>query len=325
MVPVMTVYLGEAANFTCDLPDNHDSSGEHFWYKQTTGDTLEVIVKFVNYANPQYGTHYSDSRIKSVITDKMSILTILDTAIEDEGMYHCVFTDWQTNIWHGTYLLIKGNTAGTSNYKVFQKLMEPDSLHPQDYVTLQCSVLSDFESKTCPGEFSVFWFRSDKSPPDIIYTEGYRTNTCQKKIDHQTRCVYNFSKDIRSSDVGTYYCAVATCGEILFGVATKPEVVTDPVSLVLLIAVSCLIISLIGNIVLICHKTPTAACKQFKEIEGTPSQERLRNLSEQSDQTNGDERDLNYAELHFSAGKARRRKKMNGAEDSVYSYVKYQY
>uniref|UniRef100_A0A3Q2EGG4 Ig-like domain-containing protein n=1 Tax=Cyprinodon variegatus TaxID=28743 RepID=A0A3Q2EGG4_CYPVA len=287
MVPVMTVYLGEAANFTCDLPDNHDSSGEHFWYKQTTGDTLEVIVKFVNYANPQYGTHYSDSRIKSVITDKMSILTILDTAIEDEGMYHCVFTDWQTNIWHGTYLLIKGNWHTTKCNTVLHTL-NIYSLHPQDYVTLQCSVLSDFESKTCPGEFSVFWFRSDKSPPDIIYTEGYRTNTCQKKIDHQTRCVYNFSKDIRSSDVGTYYCAVATCGEILFGVATKPEVVNfdryqnDFCQLHFLIAIL------------------------------LPLQ-------------NGDERDLNYAELHFSAGKARRRKKMNGAEDSVYSYVKYQY
>lgn len=122
LVPVMTVYLGEAANFTCDLPGNHDSSGEHFWYKQTTGDTLEVIVKFVNYANPQYGTHYSDSRIKSVITDKMSILTILDTAIEDEGMYHCVFTDWQTNIWHGTYLLIKGNVFIISRYFSFFRI-----------------------------------------------------------------------------------------------------------------------------------------------------------------------------------------------------------
>uniref|UniRef100_A0A3Q2X9G0 Immunoglobulin subtype domain-containing protein n=1 Tax=Haplochromis burtoni TaxID=8153 RepID=A0A3Q2X9G0_HAPBU len=34
-------------------------------------------------------------------------------------------------------------------------------------------------------------------------------------------CVYRLSKNISSSDSGTYYCAVATCGEILFGNGTK--------------------------------------------------------------------------------------------------------
>ncbi|KAJ8337707.1 hypothetical protein SKAU_G00366730 [Synaphobranchus kaupii] len=35
-------------------------------------------------------------------------------------------------------------------------------------------------------------------------------------------CVYNFPKrNLSLSDAGTYYCAVATCGEILFGNRTK--------------------------------------------------------------------------------------------------------
>jgi len=88
-------------------------------------------------------------------------------------------------------------------------------------MTLQCSVLSDSENEMCPAD--VFWFRdvSQNSHPDIIYTDGNGRNECEKKSDTQKRCVYRFSKNISSSDAGTYYCAVATCGEILFGNGTK--------------------------------------------------------------------------------------------------------
>ncbi|KAM4586189.1 uncharacterized protein V3H82_005115 isoform 2-T2 [Fundulus diaphanus] len=135
-------------------------------------------------------------------------------------MYHCALTDWNENIWHGTYLLIKGKNVGTSNYRVVQSSTVSDSLHPVEYVTLQCSVLSDFESKTCSGDLSVFWFRSNMPDTDIIYIDGNKMEKYQKKID-QTRSVYNFTKKISSSDAGTYYCAVATCGEILFGNGTN--------------------------------------------------------------------------------------------------------
>ncbi|MEQ2238561.1 hypothetical protein ILYODFUR_034365 [Ilyodon furcidens] len=97
--------------------------------------------------------------------------------------------------------------------------MVSDSVRPEDSVTLQCSVLSDFENKTCSGDLSVFWFRSDRSHPGIIYTNGNKDDGCEKRSDSQKKCV--FSKNVSSSDTGTYYCAVATCGEILFGNRAK--------------------------------------------------------------------------------------------------------
>ncbi|XP_047208794.1 uncharacterized protein LOC124859936 [Girardinichthys multiradiatus] len=218
-----------------------------------------------------------------------------------------------------TVLYSAGNTVGTSNQRVVYRLMVSDSVRPEDSVTLQCSVLSDFEDKTCSGDLSVFWFRSDKSHPHIFLTDGNRPDKCKKNIDHQNRCVYNFSKNISSSAAGTYYCAVATCGEILFGNGTKfkAEPTADPV---LVILVSCLVISLIINIVFFCYRTPRAACKQFKE--GTSSQDRRRDLSQQGDDTNEDEQDLNYAALRFSAGKATRQTNRNEPGDSVYSHIK---
>ncbi|XP_039669010.1 uncharacterized protein LOC120566554 [Perca fluviatilis] len=119
-----------------------------------------------------------------------------------------------------------GNTQRTSNYTVVQWPTVSDPVRPGDSVTLQCSVLSDSGNKTCPGDDSVFWFRarSNKSYPDIIYTDGRRHNECDKRSDTQKSCVYRFSKNISSSDAGTYYCAVATCGEILFGDGTKLDI-----------------------------------------------------------------------------------------------------
>ncbi|KAJ8337709.1 hypothetical protein SKAU_G00366750 [Synaphobranchus kaupii] len=52
-------------------------------------------------------------------------------------------------------------------------------------------------------------------------------DTCQH-MDRNTvqqSCVYNFPKrNLSFSDAGTYYCAVATCGEILFGGGTKLDI-----------------------------------------------------------------------------------------------------
>uniref|UniRef100_A0A3B3YVP4 Ig-like domain-containing protein n=1 Tax=Poecilia mexicana TaxID=48701 RepID=A0A3B3YVP4_9TELE len=278
LVPVITAHLGEATTLICPLPDIKDRRNKLFWYRQTAGDTLEVIIKLVSLASPEYGAGYSESRVKAVLTDKVSNLTILKAAQEDEGMYHCGFTDWNQNVWQGTYLLIKGNTVGTSNYRVVQKKMVSDSSGPDGYVTLQCSILSDFENKTCSEDPSVFWFRSDKSHPDIIYTDGNGTNRCQRKINNRTKWVYNSSKNISSSDAGTYYCAVATCGEILFGNGTKLEG--------LIAVTSCIVMSFSFAV------------------------------------QNEDGRDLNYAALHFGAGKATRGKKRKETEDSVYSQVK---
>ncbi len=80
-------------------------------------------------------------------------------------------------------------------------------------MTLQCSVLSDSEKKTCPGENSVFWFRagSDESHPSLIYAHGDSADDCEKSPEAHSpqSCVFNFSKDISPADNGTYYCAVA--------------------------------------------------------------------------------------------------------------------
>ena len=95
-------------------------------------------------------------------------------------------------------------------------------------MTLQCTVLSE----TCTGERSVYWFRARSGDLDshqgVIYTSANKSDECKKSPETPSptdSCVYSLSKNnLSPSDAGTYYCAVATCGEILFGNGTKPDV-----------------------------------------------------------------------------------------------------
>ncbi|XP_024859939.2 uncharacterized protein LOC108231234 [Kryptolebias marmoratus] len=321
LVPVTTVQLGEPVTFTCPLPEDKDISGKLYWYKQNAGDSMKLIALLWIHAKPENGPASSASRLIVTIDEKISNLTILRTVQGDEGMYHCAFNDWKNHSWHGNYLSLKGNSDGTSNYTVVEQRTSSDPDRPGGSVSLQCSVLSDSDNKTCSGGLRVFWFRSrsDKSYPDIIYADGNRHDECEKKPDSQKRCV--FSKNISSSDAESYYCAVATCGQIIFGKGIKIEAgqTADPKFITLMITIICLAISVIVNIVFICYQNPRA-----KGTERTSSPTRHENLGQPRDYINEDGQDLNYVALRFSGGKSSRGKKKKElkTEESVYSHVK---
>ncbi|XP_054880521.1 uncharacterized protein LOC129354978 [Poeciliopsis prolifica] len=191
LVPVKTVPLGQPATFTCPFPADKLSNNEVHWYKQSTGDTLKLIVKLRKHADPAFGQEFSSLRMIASKTETVSRLTILKTVPEDEGMYHCAIIEWTENLWHGTYLYFK---------------------------------------------------------------DGNKHDDCNTRKDSQRRCA--FSKNIRSIDNATYYCAVATCEEIFTGNGTKAKVQgfnlwfqdTDKVILPLCAALA---LSLISTIVLI--------------------------------------------------------------------------
>ncbi|XP_043983754.1 uncharacterized protein LOC122837464 [Gambusia affinis] len=316
LVPVVTVQLGEPVTLSCGFSERLQSTWLH-WYKQSAGDTLKFIVMQQKSIDPKYNPSVPASRMKATIDDKLSNLTILKTVLQDEGMYHCAHMDWTESIWSGTYLSIKGKSQRTISYTVVQNPVS-DPARPSDSETLQCSVLSGSEDKACSGELSVFWFRtgSEQSHANTIYTNDKGLHNCENTLtsNAQKKCSYSFSKNLNSSD--TLYCAVATCGEILFGKETKPTADQSPSSKVnvLMIIIICLAISLTINIVFICHQTQRSLCKNFK----------AKHIENQPNNFTKDGQDMNYAALHFdprktSRGKIKRQLK---TEESVYSQVK---
>ncbi|MED6269154.1 hypothetical protein CHARACLAT_030264 [Characodon lateralis] len=221
-------------------------------------------------------------------------------------MYHCAVLDWNENTWRGTYLSIKGNNERTVNYTVLQRSRVANTADLGDSATLECSILSDSNYKTCPGDVSVFWFRarSHKSHPEIIFMDEIPDGDCTAK--HDRKCVYSFFKNVSISEFGKYYCAIASCGEILFGNGTTLEVEKSPdsTSITLVIVIICLIISVILHIAIICHQTLKKAKKQNKCKKTTHD-----HLDQQEDNIDEDENGLNYAALHFPGGKVVKGKK----------------
>ncbi|XP_047210295.1 uncharacterized protein LOC124860775 isoform X2 [Girardinichthys multiradiatus] len=317
LVPVVTVQPGQSVTLTCAFSRRYQSNMWYYWYKQSAGDTLDLIAMQQKMIIPKYGPNFSASRFSVIHTGDSSNLTIFSTVQKDEGMYHCAEMDTLKSTWSGTYLSIKGNSKSTSTYTVVQQ--------PTVSQTLQCSLLSDSENTTCSGDPSVFWFRarSDKYFPDVIYTEGEKAENCEKRSDSQKRCIYNFSKNVSFSDAGTYYCAVATCGQILFGKERDPQIdKTNEINVlvVTMVTIICLVISVIGigNIVFICFRTQRSAFQRLKE---SSSSQRRCNFSQKNYTKDGSY--LKFAALHFSEGRTSTSKeKRELMTECVYSPVK---
>ena len=122
-------------------------------------------------------------------------------------------------------VVLLNHTDNNQQKSVYAKQSpETSSVQLGDALTLQCSLLSKNTTENtdqCPGEHNVYWFRAGSRGfhPGVLYTHR---NKSDERVERS--CVYSLSKTIQdSSDTGTYYCAVVTCGEILFGEGTKVD------------------------------------------------------------------------------------------------------
>uniref|UniRef100_A0A665WEB4 Ig-like domain-containing protein n=1 Tax=Echeneis naucrates TaxID=173247 RepID=A0A665WEB4_ECHNA len=215
-----TVVVGEDVKLTCPRQTS-DYSATLFWIRLVYGNLPEVLGG--TYSFDDYRVNKSP---RSTAKQKPGtfLLHFHKTEQSDTGLYYCIkVDDLEMKFLTGTFLRVKEPEI-TTNFQ----LPPSDPVRPGDSVTLQCSVLFDSEKKTCPGDHSVYWFRagSDEAHPSFIYAHGNNRDHCKKSPESEStqKCDYFFSKNVSSSDAGTHYCAVATCGEILFGNGTKLEI-----------------------------------------------------------------------------------------------------
>ncbi|XDV18790.1 hypothetical protein PO909_024416 [Leuciscus waleckii] len=208
------VQSGEDVNLTCNFSEFLESTA---WFKQTAeGKSLKIVS--LHYKQPQWNTFFEKmNRFNFTKGDKHFNLIILKTKPSDSATYYCVAaSNWKIGMGAGTRLLVRD--AAVAHTTLQQSLI--DTLHPGDSVNLQCSIFSE----SCAGEHSVYWFRQSLGDSQgVLYTKGERNGQCKNSSESRTQsCVYNLLKsNISDSDTGIYYCAVAACGEILFGKGTQ--------------------------------------------------------------------------------------------------------
>ncbi|XP_076595894.1 signal-regulatory protein beta-2-like [Chaetodon auriga] len=257
-----TVFLGQDVTLTCSR--HSGLGGLLFWIKLAVGNFPEVLAATYTFDN---GGIITTPRCTAKTEPGAFVLDITKTELSDTAFYYCEqVTELKTTILNKTFLQVKGPEH------IITIIQVPPSgpVRPGDSLSLQCSVFSDSEKKTCPGGLGVYWFRagSHESHPSVIYAHGNSGDECE--TSPEARCVYNFFKEnISSSDAGTYYCAVATCGQIIFGNGTKLEVEgntcdSQKVDTVVCLLFAALAISLIlvASLLYIIRKKSCDCCKK---------------------------------------------------------------
>ncbi|XP_067255849.1 uncharacterized protein [Chanodichthys erythropterus] len=211
---VKIVRAGEDVNLTCNFLQFLHST---VWFKQTAeGKSLQIVYLYLK--KPNWNKDFEKTNRFNVSKgDDHFNLTILKTNPSDSATYYCIVAShYSMGMGAGTRLIVRDAAVAQTTLK--QSLI--DTLHPGDSVNLQCSIFTE----SCAGEHSIYWFRqSSGDSQGVLYTKGERNGQCNKSSESQTQsCVYNLLKsNISHSDTGIYYCAVAACGEILFGKGTQ--------------------------------------------------------------------------------------------------------
>ena len=214
----ISVEIGKNLTLHCFFVQ--DISTRLYWYKQLLGEKPKLITSYYKY--DKNGTFYDefqhDTRLTLQSDNNNNHLTITDLRISDSATYYCASSylyifEFEESIT----VSVKGSEVSVTT--LFHQSAS-DTIQPGGSVTLYCTV----HTRTCDGQHSVYWFtNSAESQPGLIYADGVRNDQCERNPNTQTHtCVYNLSlKSLNRSHAGTYYCAVASCGHILFGDGTK--------------------------------------------------------------------------------------------------------
>uniref|UniRef100_A0A668REV4 Ig-like domain-containing protein n=2 Tax=Oreochromis aureus TaxID=47969 RepID=A0A668REV4_OREAU len=206
-------------NLTLKCFHDGDGSARLYWLKQNLGQKPKIISHFFKYNvnNSSNEELKNNPRFTLDTQDGKYHLTITDLQISDSASYYCVYYLYTLTFLENIIISVKGSGV---NIKAVVQQSASETIQPGGSVTLNCTV----HTGTCDGEHSVYWFKdSDESHPGLIYTHLGRNDQCDNKPSTQTHtCVYSLPmSNLSVSHAGTYYCAVTSCGRILFGNGTK--------------------------------------------------------------------------------------------------------
>ncbi|KAM9335608.1 uncharacterized protein ABDE67_020607 [Symphorus nematophorus] len=284
-----------------------------YWYKQTLGQKPRLVSTFYKYEiNGSFHNEFKNNPRFTLDTENgQNHLRISELCVSDSATYYCASSF--TLIFEFAEGIIVSVKGSGSKIPALVHQSASESVQPGGSVTLNCTV----HTGTCDGEHSVYWFKdSEESHPGLIYTHGGRNDQCERKPDTQTHtCVYNLlMKSLNLSHAGTYYCAVASCGHILFGNGTKLDF-QDEVNLLVLVYILSGALAF-TTILVVLMALSMYKMKKRSSCRSTEPQARV------SADEEGYQDDLHYAALRVNKAKGSRRQTNNTKNECVYSSVK---
>ncbi|KAM8747109.1 uncharacterized protein AB9X84_015240 [Acanthopagrus schlegelii] len=312
----VSAHVGDSVTLECFCEG--EVIAKYYWYKQTLGERPRLVssVYVSNKIVVFYDEFKSNPRFTLDTDTGKNHLKISDLRISDSATYYCASS------FSVTFEFIQGVIVSVTrsglNIPALVRQSASEIIQPGGSVTLNCAV----QTGTCNGEHSVYWFKhSQESDPGLIYTHGGRNDQCERKSNTQTHtCVYNLPmKSLNLSHAGTYYCAVASCGHILFGDGTKLDFEDDGDSTVYVyflsgaLAFTTILSVLLAVLLYIIRRRTCCQCREARMRFSASSTTNAENF------TNEDH--LHYAALRVKKASRSRRKDDTEAE-CVYSRVK---
>uniref|UniRef100_A0AAV2KN45 Ig-like domain-containing protein n=1 Tax=Knipowitschia caucasica TaxID=637954 RepID=A0AAV2KN45_KNICA len=191
-------------NVTLECP--HETQVfKYFWYEQSLGETPRLVASIYRGAS----TIVMDTRFTVSTDDSKNNLEMSNVQPSHSATYYCIMS------YSMTFEFVRSVT-------VFVKGAQPDvqqpshrDVKPGQTVVLNCTV----QTGPCEGPRDVYWFKdhSDQCEPNV--TSADRS------------CVYNLPlNNVSWEQTGTYYCAVAACGLVVFGGGTRLVIKAAPAS-----------------------------------------------------------------------------------------------
>ncbi|KAM3590305.1 uncharacterized protein V6R79_007293 [Siganus canaliculatus] len=246
------LYVNPGDNVTLQCFYSSADANHLCWYKQLAGEQPKIISSFYTQFNTFYNQFKGDRRFAIEAGKGFYHLNISNIQDSDSAAYYCGHTSIAiTEFYSGKFLFLRD-----SRRRPFLLQPPSDTVKQGGSVTLNCTV----QSGTSDGEHKVYWFKKDSGNQHlgILYVHTHNSAGCVMSLRSEApahNCVSSLSKkNVSPSDAGTYYCAVASCGEILFGKGTalKVEGKVDDISPVLMhCMVAALLVSVIFNIILL--------------------------------------------------------------------------
>uniref|UniRef100_H2N272 Ig-like domain-containing protein n=1 Tax=Oryzias latipes TaxID=8090 RepID=H2N272_ORYLA len=288
------------------------------WYKQALGQKPKLVSRFFRYRKqPNFFHDFNDNpRFLLHTENQNNHLTILDLQYSDSATYLCVanfgkdlnFSSAFTIDVKGSGLTIQTSVSPSSS----------ENIHAGDSVILNCTV----HTGSCDEEHRVYWFKdSEDSHPGLIYTHGGRNDQCERKNTQTHSCVYELHmKNLTESHAGIYYCAVVSCGHILFGNGTKLDLIAPLNSVILNTLVGLLTVMSVLVVFLL-----FLLWKINKSNNCTSTEERSPAAPLRSTEAeNKDTESLHYAAVNVKKSNRSRSQKNDINTDCVYASVRQQ-
>ncbi|XP_061565767.1 uncharacterized protein LOC133420182 isoform X2 [Cololabis saira] len=295
-----------------------------FWYMQPLGEKPKLISTFYDYGmvTTFHDKFNNNSRFSLDTKNDKHHLTISDLTYSDSATYYCAISSEAVLIFgDGATVSVKGSGF---NLQVLVHQSAPQIMQTGDspWLPLNCAVHSI--AVKCDGKqnkHTLYRFKdSEDVHPAYIYAHGENNDQGERKSNKESQsCAYNLpNMNLTLSDPGTIYCAVASCGHILFGNKTKVDAPREVDSILVYFLTGALIFTTILVVLLIIavhQMNKTSRCQSADERFPAPPTADVGWKNQDADNPQ-------YAALDLNQVNRLRRQKSSAESTCVYSSVK---